>query len=234
MKTISYSLNDFLPEWASKIGGDFCMKSPSELFRLANKENGSTHLSLKCFDDCGARIDFAYYGTNSFLPNELNENGCIQFCFHSPKDKTEDTANNIAVDITKKGIVDSIQSFFKNAEKAVAFKKETMKDIRYLLEFTFENLKIEFIVRVEEDKTSILLFRLSESLAKITLQSEPKTLKDFLGTVYVWGCEIHLKAGNESADNPFIGVIFEWINDTCLKNNIIVPEKKPRLWVLKY
>jgi len=237
MKTIDF--NNQLPSWAHKILGKFSVKSPSELYGIETGKESYPYLNLNCSDNCGAKMNMAYYGLNSHLPGEYLYDVSLQFNPDYPKDKDKDSANNITVDASSDEVINSIRNFLDNLQKAIAFKKELSGRIKFLLEFWCEQkYNVEIIIRQDEDKIAFLLRELSERLHNVPILSEAKTYHDCLGIIHTLEANSDIssiKAGDGNTNNPLLDGAYHWIN-ILLKTNGISRSvtHKSNLWVRAY
>jgi hypothetical protein len=229
-------LNSELPDWVEKRSGNFTMKDLFDIFKQDKTSCDYPDLKLECSDGCGAMMYLSYYGLLHIYPSDHHEDECIQFNHRYPENKTDQTADNITIDITKEGVLDSIYKVLDSIKKAVSFKKDLIKGICYFLEFNLDNVEVDIAVREEETRIVFLLFKISEKLNVVQLLENPAICKDFLGVVHVMDKNADIKKigrGNEDLKNPLLKPIFDWV-ENLFKENSIQLEKRVNLWIMRY
>ena len=241
MDTIDF--NTDLPSWAHKVNNEFQVQDLHTLFRRQKgNSSAATYISLDCSDKCGAKIDLSYYGLNHFLPGEHGNDESLQFRPQYPEHKTKDTADNITVDLTKDGVLESLDTFLSNMKKAMAFKEGLKKGILFYLQFRLEKeYDVGVIVRkdIEDSRIVFLLLKLDARLNKVPLLVQAENYRNCLGIIHTLGLDADIEsiqAGRENkSDNPVLERIFWWMNILLKANGRPrTITEKPYLWVLEY
>ena len=141
----------------------------------------------------------------------------------------------ISVDLTDEKFIDSFIDFIREAKRAVAYKLELVKGIRYKLQFCSNKLKVNLAVK--EDGI-VLLYKLSEALAEMVPDLlRPNSSKELLGTVYHFDKDFDLGKIKEEyalSNKSTLKVLFIWVEKLFRLNKQEILYGKISLRVFKY
>ncbi|MEI7810269.1 MAG: hypothetical protein WCI41_01780 [bacterium] len=235
---MEHNLISGMPKWGEKGLGTIKVKSPNRIYNAEKSEN-CTYLSIECSDCCGAKLDIFYHGLNHFLPETYFYENSLHFIPSYSKEKDKDCGNNILMDLSNETFVGSVKDFISNASKAFVFKQDLIKGILFKLSFKYTVFEVDLLIKRNDDnKIIILLFQLSENLAKrVLLLNEARNYKEALGITHIFTedfCVDDIKEGNESSNKILLNDLFVWVKNLFYLNQIDFDEHKLNLWVIKF